>query len=87
MGGTGGVASGGQTNINGENGSNGTGAGTMYPDASTVNFAGGTGGSPAHADGNTGGAGGSAIRTIAHNGSSGSAGFVKISRGDTNITA
>lgn len=86
--GSGGVATGGNIeNINGNSGSAGW--------AGVLNGvrAGGSGGSPAHTDGNTGGTGGSANSAWATSsgtvkvGTSGSAGFIKISRGDTNVVA
>ena len=86
QGGRGGVASGGNiTNVNGSAGSNG--AYHKYDYGATVN--GPAGGAPGHADGNTGGRGGGFKGTTAASISpgSGSAGFIKISRGNTNVVA
>lgn len=84
-GGSGGVASGGNSeNINGSAGKNG--AYSKY-DYSNYTCSGPAGGAPGHVDGNTGGAGGGfkglTASSIAPG--SGKAGFIKISRGNTNL--
>ena len=86
--GAGGTASGGNyANANGNNGENGIAKRTASSEESAVN--GGAGGASGYAGGNTGGVGGAGThsnsrKTETYPGASGSAGFVKIYRGDTN---
>lgn len=81
QGGAGGVASGGLTeNINGNRGGNGT-----NPDG--MNAAGGYGGAAVVPGGNAGGSGATISGGVVSAFGKGAAGFVKISRGNTNVTA
>ena len=85
-GGTGGVGTGGNV----ENGNGSTGSANKSDDADyddTVNCAGGKGGNAYHPDGNKGGDGGSIVNTGISFWGDGKAGFIKISRGNTNIVA
>ena len=82
-GGAGGTASGGNyANYNGGAGSNGS---TAYGNATSKNVTGGTGGTAGYSGGTTGGAGGDAYPKTNQTGVSGSAGFFKIYRGNTNL--
>ena len=83
--GAGGTATGGNvSNINGSAGSNGAGRADSYQ-VTGLNLTGGAGGAPGHADGNTGGKGGNIVNSsVSSSVGSGSAGFVNISRGNTN---
>ena len=81
-GGKGGVASGGNlANVNGSDGYANRGTWSNTPSAK--------GGAPGHVDGNTGGVSGYVSNSTAHNMNIGPAlaGFIKISRGNTNVTA
>lgn len=84
-GGVGGTASGGNvSNVNGGKGSNGSTT-DWEESKSSVDAAGGTGGAPGHSDGNHGGTGGYLNNYSSYSAASGAAGFIKISRGNTNL--
>lgn len=85
--GSGGVASGGTvSNINGSNGLSGVRS-EGYEYSNQVTVAARAGGAPGHVDGNKGGYGGYATSGTKYGATSGKAGFIKISRGNTNVVA
>ena len=81
--GKGGVASGG--NVDNKNGSNGK-TGTSQSSYSMSAISGGAGGATGYTGGNKGGAGADVNETAAGTAGSGSAGFIKIYRGNTNLS-
>lgn len=85
--GTGGTASGGTiANNDGSAGLKGARS-ADYEHSSDITVAVRAGGSPGHTDGNNGGNGGYATNGKKYGATSGKAGFIKISRGNTNVVA
>lgn len=83
-GGAGGVGSGGNV----ESGTGATGSKNEYSTLSTSwNRTGAAGGNPYKSDGNVGGAGGNVVNGTTRSGGAGKSGFIKISRGNTNVVA